>query len=89
MIPELTPNSPLLDFIRWDAVRNLFKRAWFGLIWVLQEVGLAESPVAFIGNVSMKFGKLMQACYLIPKGHGLDSNLNIRTGALGNAIDWI
>jgi len=60
LIPSLPDNSPLLDVSRWQAFKNLLDRPWFGRVWVLQEVGLARSAMAFVGRSMISIDEIVQ-----------------------------
>ncbi|KAF2808853.1 HET-domain-containing protein, partial [Mytilinidion resinicola] len=42
----------------WNSVRNLTEHAWFGRVWVLQEVGLAASALFLYGDFWMDWCEL-------------------------------
>jgi hypothetical protein len=66
-VPLITPDSPLLELSKWHAIEHLLDRPWFSRVWVLQEVGLAATAVAFCGNSRIDWSEIVQfAC--------LDSN---------------
>ncbi len=39
---------------------DLIDRQWFHRLWVVQEVGMAKSALALVGNVAIEFGNLMR-----------------------------
>ena len=43
----------------WVALGKLFRRPWFGRIWVVQEVVVASDPVFICGNRALRWGTLV------------------------------
>lgn len=48
------------DPLSWDKVRRLMSSAWFGRVWVLQEIGLARSAIILYGKYSMDWSQLVE-----------------------------
>ena len=63
-LEPLPEGSPLLTPTRWQAFSNLLSRPWFSRVWVLQEVGLAKTAVAFVGASSILLSEIVQTCLL-------------------------
>jgi hypothetical protein len=50
----------------WDALENLFSRAWFSRIWVLQEFKRAKNPIFQCGKASFRWddtGNVLRECW--------------------------
>lgn len=44
---------PKYDSSMWKAVIDLYRRAWFSRIWVVQELAVARSAVVYCGRQSL------------------------------------
>ncbi|KAL0936051.1 heterokaryon incompatibility protein [Colletotrichum truncatum] len=48
----------LLGKVKSEAIKSLFQLTWFTRVWVLQEVGLATSAIAYWGDCSIDFSEI-------------------------------
>ncbi|KXJ88193.1 heterokaryon incompatibility protein-domain-containing protein [Microdochium bolleyi] len=48
------------DFVdSWTSLSKLYRRDWFHRLWVVQEVGLAQSAIAIFGRAAVEFSFLL------------------------------
>lgn len=59
-VPILPTHSPILLPSRWMPVRNLFLRAWFTRVWIIQEVGLVSSTLVMCGDSRINWSEVVQ-----------------------------
>jgi hypothetical protein len=77
-MPILAPTDPTLDDPRWKSFGYLMKRPWFTRAWTLQEVGVAEKPIALYGNEEFDYRHLTQMSrWLTRCAPGLQSKADI------------
>ncbi|KAI4279072.1 MAG: hypothetical protein L6R38_005105 [Xanthoria sp. 2 TBL-2021] len=58
-------DESFLDPSRWKHLQALSQLPWFTRVWVLQEVGVAQTAVAYWGQSSLKFGHIVECFSLI------------------------
>ena len=89
---ELAPlpsESLLLLQTRWQAVRKFFDRPWFSRVWVLQEVGLASTAVAFCGEKSISWSEIAELVTLRDFRPDLQSVSDLPTDGISDAFDFL
>jgi hypothetical protein len=57
------PNENVPDPLdgAWKRFFALFKRQWFGRLWIIQEVAMAKDPVVLCGRSSVRWDTLLKA----------------------------
>ncbi|KAG8530672.1 uncharacterized protein KY384_004027 [Bacidia gigantensis] len=82
-IPLITSEDGTLcnDSAKWDMVRQFLKSDWFSRVWVLQEVGLARTAVAFYGGTSIRWSQIIEFLLWVT----LSANIRDLVGSLGSA----
>ncbi|KAH8719140.1 hypothetical protein GQ44DRAFT_775483 [Phaeosphaeriaceae sp. PMI808] len=58
---EATKGLSARPEIAWDEFRNIFKRAWFSRIWVIQELALSSNAYILCGGAIIPYQDLVKA----------------------------
>ena len=72
------------DPLRWDMVRRLMSSAWFGRVWVLQEIGLARSARILFGKSSMDWSQLVELMLFVTSR----VDVAVHTGTIAAGKVW-
>lgn len=64
---------------RWSQFSKLLKRPWFKRLWVVQEIGMARSVQAFIGDVEFDFIDLLRLTTKVQWSGPLVNHFNLKT----------
>jgi hypothetical protein len=86
-MPILDQEDRTYDDPRWKSIATLMKMPWFTRAWVLQEVGLAVTPIAFYGPIEFPYRDLMRLAIWVTQ---CAPNLDPRAGVSFFAVhtDW-
>lgn len=86
-VPDLSDAPICRDEDQWLMVQQLTQQAWFGRVWVLQEVGLARSATIQWGRTRFPFGELVELMVCLAMRGDLSAFLGNATPRYGPIYD--
>lgn len=86
-MPQLTTDDPVMNDRKWVSLAKLSRLPWFTRAWVLQEVGVARTPVVLYGEHEFEYRALAQLLrWILRCAPGLQSRYEMQLWTIHT--DW-